>query len=100
MAHLAEGLRRCRVGHVRAADRLLARLQAAAATADAEQLVSACILQSPGFPAISVLCCPNVGVSSIIQEQTFPCLRRDAAGRVGPRFTIDKAVCAGPAGGV
>lgn len=41
LAQLAEGVRACRVGAVRAADRLLARLQAAAATADAEQLVRA-----------------------------------------------------------
>lgn len=38
-AHLAEGVRACSVGAVRRADRLLARLEAAAASAGPEQLV-------------------------------------------------------------
>ena len=39
LAHLAEGVRACSVGAVRKADRLLARLQADAASAAPEQLV-------------------------------------------------------------
>jgi hypothetical protein len=39
LAHLAEGVRACSVGAVRKADRLLARLQAEAASAAPEQLV-------------------------------------------------------------
>jgi hypothetical protein len=42
LAHLAEGVRACRVGMVRTADRLLVRLQAAAASAEPEQLVRRC----------------------------------------------------------
>jgi hypothetical protein len=44
LAHLAEGVRSCRVGLVRTADRLLVRLQAAAASAQPEQLVGLCLL--------------------------------------------------------
>jgi hypothetical protein len=60
LAHLAEGVRACSVGAVRKADRLLARLQADAASAAPEQLVRRRLLFRFG---ISKLCwntiCPR-----------------------------------------
>ena len=57
LAHLADGVRACSVGAVRRADRLLARLQASAASAPPKQLVRRRLLFWSGSPIVRGVRC-------------------------------------------